>query len=152
LKGALEKLEKRSFSFPFEMFSEMESALELIFSPSAAAVILFMAALKCGISSCRKIKREAKTREETLNRLSELKSEQKWGEISFQDVDFEKGTGRITILDSFETVARKTSQPNCHFFRGFLAGFLSELFMRSIKVDEEKCAGKGDEYCEFVFG
>jgi predicted hydrocarbon binding protein len=152
MKGSLEKLAKRSFSFPFETFSEMESALELIFSPSAASVILFIAALKCGTSSCRKIKRKAKTKEEALNHLSKLKSEQNWGKLSFHDVDFEKGSGKIIVLDSFETVARKTSQPSCHFLRGFLAGFLSELFKKSIKVNEEKCAGKGDEHCEFTFG
>jgi len=26
-----------------------------------------------------------------------------WGKISFQDVDFNQGTGKIIVLDSFET-------------------------------------------------
>lgn len=151
-KGSLGKLPKRSFSFPFETFSEMESALELIFSPSAASVILFMTALKCGTKSYRKIITKANTNEKVLNHLSKLKSEQNWGKLSFHDIDFEKGSGKIIVVNSFETVARKTSQPSCHFLRGFLAGFLSELFKKSIKVNEEKCAGKGDEQCEFAFG
>ena len=146
---------KKSFSFRFETFSEMEPVLELIFSPSAASVILYMSAMKCGAHLCRRIKKGAKTKEEALNRLSELKNEENWGRLSFQDVDFENGSGRLMIINSFETVAHKnpkTNQPRCHFFRGFLAGFLSELFKKTIEVTEEKCAGKGDEYCEFIFG
>lgn len=56
------------------------------------------------------------------------------------------------VTDSFEALAHKTDQPCCHFFRGFLAGFLSELFGKTVTVTEEKCAGKGDEHCEFVCG
>jgi len=50
-------------------------------------------------------------------------------------------------------MARKTKreQPCCNFLRGFLSGFLSELFEKSITITEEKCAGKGDEHCEFIF-
>lgn len=86
------------------------------------------------------------------NYLSELKSEENWGKLSFFDVDFEKGSGKVVIIDSFGTVARKTSQPCYHFFRGCLACFLSELFVKTIQFNEEKCAGKGDEHCEFIFG
>jgi predicted hydrocarbon binding protein len=148
------RLVKKSFSFRFKTFSEMESALELIFSPSAASVILYMSAIKCGTHLCRRIKKETRTKEEALSRLSELKNEEKRGKPSFQDVNFENGSGRLVIIDSFETVAHKSpgiNQPCCHFFRGFLAGFLSELFRKTIEVIKEKCAGRGDEHCEFVF-
>jgi len=157
LKEASEELAKKVFSFGFETFGEMESTLELIFSPPGASVILHMAALKCGVHSYRRLKRKAGTKEEALNYLSELKNKENWGKLSFQDVDFVNGSGRIVIFDSFETVARKgrkarkSGDPCCHFFRGFLAGFLSEMFRKPITVNEEKCVGKGDKHCEFVF-
>ena len=149
------RLAKKSLSFEFETFSEMKSALELIFSPSAASVILYMSAIKCGTHLCRRVKKETKTKEEALSRLSELKNEENWGKLFFRDLDFENGSGRLIIVDSFETVAHKslrTKQPSCHFFRGFLAGFLSELFNKTIEVAEDKCARKGDGHCEFIFG
>ena len=149
---------KKSFSFQFETFNDMVSALELIFSPSAASVILFTAAVKCGAQLYSRMKKEFGTKEEALRRLSELKKEENWGNLTFRDVDFVKGSGKVIVADAFETMARKagkgreTGQPCCNFLRGFLSGFFSELFEKPITVTEEKCAGKGDEYCEFIFG
>jgi len=152
------ELQKESFSFQFATFNDMVSALELIFSPSAASVILFTAAVKCGAQSHNRVKKKFKTKEEALSLLSELKRKENWGNLTFRDVDFVNGSGRIIVVDAFETMARKAGksreigQPCCNFLRGFLSGFLSELFEKTITVTEEKCAGKGDEYCEFVFG
>jgi len=136
----------------FETFSDFKSALEEIFSSSAASVILCEAARKCGRHLCEKIMEKTKKKEEVLRLLSELKSEEKWGKISFQDVNYTSSSGRVLISSSFETVANDGSQPGCHFFRGFLSGFLSKLFeKKNITVVEEKCASKGDRYCEFKF-
>jgi predicted hydrocarbon binding protein len=135
----------------------MVSALELIFSPSAASMILFTAAVRCGAQWCNRMKKKFGTKEEAFHILSEVKKEENWGKLSFRDVDFVNGSGKIIVEDAFETVVRKAeksreaSQPCCNFLRGFLSGFLSELFEKSITVTEEKCAGKGDEQCEFVF-
>jgi predicted hydrocarbon binding protein len=132
----------------------MVSALELIFSPSAASVILFTAAMRCGVQSYNRMKKEFETKEEALHHLSELKRKEKWGKLTFHDVDFVNGSGKAIVVDSLETMARKTKreEPCCNFLRGFLSGFLSELFEKSVTVTEEKCAGTGDEHCEFVFG
>jgi len=148
---------KNSFSFQFVTFKDLVSALELIFSPSAASVILFTAAVKCGSQSYNRLKKEFGTKEEAFRRLSELKSKENWGKLTFQDVDFNTGSGKVVVADAFETMARKeekgqvTGQPCCNFLRGFLSGFLSEIFEKSITITEEKCAGKGDEHCEFIF-
>jgi predicted hydrocarbon binding protein len=103
------------------------------------------------------MKKKFGTKEEAFHILSEVKKEENWGKLSFRDVDFVNGSGKIIVEDAFETVvrkaekSRKASQPCCNFLRGFLSGFLSELFEKSITVTEENCAGKGDEQCEFVF-
>ena len=150
-------MSKDSFSFQFVTFDDLVSALELIFSPSAASVILFTAAVKCGAQSYSRMKNEFGTKEEALRRLSELKRKENWGKINFRDVDFANGSGRIIVADALETIARKVEegreagQPCCDFLRGFLTGFLSELFEKSMTVSEEKCAGNGDKHCEFIF-
>ena len=152
---SLEKSPKKSlkefFLMRFETFGQIENALELIFSPSAASVILYTAAIKCGVHSYKMISKVAKTKQDMLSHLSKLKREEKWGEIAFSGVDFKRGSGRIRIDDSFEAVARKSNPLGCYFFRGFLTGFLSELFKKSITVTEEKCMSKGSSSCEFTF-
>jgi predicted hydrocarbon binding protein len=138
--------------FSFETISEIESALEEILSPSAASMILCTIAKKSGVNSCRKIMKKARTKEKMLNYLSKLKNDDNWGRLSLQNIDFANGSGKIIIIKSFESIARKTIQPCCQLFRGFLEGSLSELFGKNITITEEKCAGKGDKHCKFVFG
>jgi len=142
---------KEFFLMQFETFGQIENALELIFSPSAASVILHTAAIKCGVHSYKKISKLAKRKQDILSQLSKLKQEEKWGKITFTGVDFKRGSGKILIDDSFEAVARKSNQLGCYFFRGFLTGFLSELFKKSVTVNEEKCVSKGNSNCEFSF-
>jgi len=150
MSRTVEKL-KEGFLVRFETFDEVRSTLEEIFSPKAMSVILYTVAIKCGKGSCSRVMKKAKTREEATNLLCELKNEENWGRLSFHNVDFENRSGRVIVIDSFEARTRKTDEPCCHIFRGFLEGFLSELFAKSIDITEEKCAGKGDEHCEFVF-
>jgi len=148
--GIIEKL-KEGFLVRFQTFDEIRSALEEIFSPKAMSVILYTVAIKCGKGSCNRVMKKVKTKEEAINHLCDLKREENWGKLSFQNVDLENGSGTVIVVDSFETTGRKTDEPCCHLLRGFLEGFLSELFKKSIMVSEEKCAGRGDEHCEFVF-
>ena len=136
---------------PFETVNEAVSAMEAFLSPSAASVITHELARRCGAASCRRTVAGAEMREDVLVRLCELKEEENWGRLSFHDVDFERGCGRVSIVNSFEAVARGDGPPRCHFFRGFLAGFLSELFGKPITVLEERCAAEGGERCEFRF-
>jgi len=142
---------KEGFLVGFETFDEIRLALEEIFSPKAMSVILYTVAIKCGKGSCNRLMKKAKTKEEAINYLCDLKRKENWGKLSFQNLDLENGTGTVIIINSLETIGRRTDEPCCHLFRGFLEGFLSELFKKSIMVSEEKCAGKGDEHCEFVF-
>jgi len=152
LQESLEKPEKTGFLMSFETFDVFKLALEEIFSPSAASVILESSANRCGRQSCRRINAKIKDKEIVLAYLSRLKESMNWGKILFQNVDFQNGTGNIKVSNSFECLISKCTKPSCHFLRGFLAGFLSELFGRDISADEVKCSGKGDNCCEFEFG
>jgi len=136
----------------FDTFGVFKSALEEIFSPSAASLILQSSADKCGRHVCRGITIKIKNKGNVLTYLSHVKESMNWGKISFQDVDFENGTGKIRVLNSFECMVLICKrQPSCDFLRGFLTGFLSELFDRDISVTVVKCVGKGDDSCEFEF-
>lgn len=151
LEEAPQKSLENFILMQFETFGQIENALELIFSPSAASVILHTAAMKCGVHSYKKMSKAAKTKEDVLNHLSKLKREEKWGEITFSNVDFKRGMGKIRIDNSFEGVARKNNPLGCYFLKGFLTGFLSELFKKSVTVTEEKCLSKGHSNCKFTF-
>jgi predicted hydrocarbon binding protein len=148
LKDVLE--EKKGFFLDFETFAEMKRALEKTFA-SGATVIMATMAKPCGRRICKQIKERTKTKKEALDQLSELVSEQNWGELSFFDVDFGKGSGKATVKNSFEARKTVSKTPCCHFFANFIAGFISELFAKNVIVKEEKCAGKGDAQCEFRF-
>ncbi len=145
------KLSEKGVFFSFETLGEIESALEEILSQSAASTILRTASTKAGATSCKEISNQIGTRENVLDTLIKLKESENWGILTFHKVDFEKGTGTITVVDSFESKARTTTNPCCHIFRGFLEGFLSEFFGKAVEVTEEKCAGKGDKKCRFTF-
>jgi len=151
LQGKLEKIGEDGFFMTFESFYALRTALEDMFSPSATIVILSSTGDKCGRQSCRDIRKKIKAKENVLAYLSHLKESMNWGKILFQDVDFQMGTGKITVRDSFEIPAHKYHQPQCHFLRGFFAGFLSELFDKEICVAEVKCAGMGGSHCQFEF-
>jgi predicted hydrocarbon binding protein len=80
-----------------------------------------------------------------------LVNEQNWGELSFFDVDFEKGSGKAIVKNSFEARKSISKTSCCRFFANFIAGFIAELFAKNVIVKEYKCAGNGDAQCEFRF-
>jgi predicted hydrocarbon binding protein len=143
---------KDKISLHIDTFYQMERSLEQVFSKATTSKILEMMATKCGAESYRRIVDKTAPKEEILRQFSRSMNDKNWGKLSFLNIDVETGVGKVRIIDSFESRTRKTTQPSCHFFRGFLAGFLSELFGKTVEVAEEKCAGKEDEHCEFVFG
>jgi len=147
----VEDVKKTCFMFRFETFGIFESCLEEMFSPSAASIMIQSASNKCGQHTCRQILREIKTKENVLTHLAHTKNEMNWGKIQFQGIDIQSGSGVILVYNSFEANARKGTKQSCHFLRGYLAGFLSELFQREIAVEEEQCAAMGHNYCKFSF-
>lgn len=149
MKGVLE--ENDGFFMDFESFNEMKRALHQTFA-SGAIVIIASMARACGRKICAKIKPASKSMEEALSNFSDLMNNRNWGEFSFLEVDFNNGTGRILVKNSFETRTEESAgEKCCHFLVNFTAGFLSELFARNITVTEKKCVGEGDECCEFEF-
>ena len=106
---------------------------------------------ECGRRSYHRFASPEKSGLDIIRELSRWKSEENWGELSFEKMRLEDATGRIKIKNSFESIGRKSKIPVCNFFRGFLIGFLSELFKRKIKMTEKRCEAQGEKYCVFEF-
>jgi predicted hydrocarbon binding protein len=148
LKDVLE--EKKGFFVDFETLALMKKALEETFA-SGADVIIATMAKPCGRKTCLEIMQKARSKEEALNQLCVLVNERNWADLSFFDVDFEKGLGKAIVKGSFEARKTMSKASRCTFLANFLAGFIAELFTKNVLVEEVKCAGKGDDHCEFRF-
>lgn len=74
-----------------------------------------------------------------------------WGILTLKAIDLDTKTAEIHIKDGFESAdSRNTSSaPQCHFIRGLLAGWFSQLFENKIDVIETQCEAKGDPNCVF---
>jgi predicted hydrocarbon binding protein len=74
-----------------------------------------------------------------------------WGILDLKAVNLDTKTAEIHIKDGFESAdSRSTSSASqCHFIRGLLTGWFSQLFERKIQVTETKCVAKGDSVCIF---
>lgn len=73
-----------------------------------------------------------------------------WGEFAIR-----RSIGKVYVLarNLFECFREEgeeaCSEPRSQIFRGFLAGFLSRVWGKEVRVVEVRCTAKGDEFCEF---
>lgn len=74
-----------------------------------------------------------------------------WGILNLEAANLDTKTAEIHIKDGFECAdSRNTSSaPQCHFIRGLLTGWFSQLFETKIEVTETQCIAKGDPVCIF---
>jgi len=56
---------------------------------------------------------------------------------------------RLVARELVECLGVRSEKPNSHLFRGLLAGFLSRLWRKEVKVEETRCIARGDSCCEF---
>ena len=144
-------LEKHhGFIFRFETWANVKDSLVEEYGPESDSV-LFKAALNAGRRSAHRRLDVTQDKKEALKLLTAFKVSQNWGKIIFSKIDFKKKTGTIHIIDSFEANKIRSLKPICHFFRGYLCGFLSELLEENIEITEDKCKAQGKEKCEFSF-
>lgn len=74
-----------------------------------------------------------------------------WGIFEFQEVNFERLSGTVIVRDSFEAASwGKKNYAVCDWTRGAIAGFMSVVFGKLVKVKEVKCLAIGADVCEFV--
>ena len=74
-----------------------------------------------------------------------------YGILDVNSVNLYAKTAEIHVRNGFESAgsANTSSEPQCHFIRGLLAGWFSQLFETKIEVIETRCEAKGDPNCVF---
>jgi predicted hydrocarbon binding protein len=77
--------------------------------------------------------------------------ERNWGQLSFLEIDLDKGSGRAIVRNCFEARKSVPNNVGCRFLANLIAGFIGELFNKNVIVKEKSCAAKGDDHCEFKF-
>jgi predicted hydrocarbon binding protein len=75
-----------------------------------------------------------------------------WGKVEVMSVDYEKKSARIRWTNGISVRSKKGKTVVCHFGRGILAGAFDAIFGKRCESLEISCEGKGDAYCEAVFG
>ncbi len=114
----------------------------------AAGGILYNSGIEIGKSYFKiYVKKEKNNKEEIIGRVFGLLKFCGYSNINFS----EKGT--IIVKNSPTAVAfnkkHKEKVKTCYYLAGIFAGLLSKIFEKEINVEEIKCQGKGDTYCEF---
>jgi predicted hydrocarbon binding protein len=139
------------FFMEFEMLDEMKSSLEQLFA-SGAFVIVAAMARACGRLFCCKMKSQNLSVEEVLENFCHVLGGWNWGDFSFSNLDAERGEGKLSVKNSFETRSGGAKGlVGCYFLSNFAVGFLSEVFGKNIAVKERKCASREGDLCEFEF-
>jgi predicted hydrocarbon binding protein len=96
---------------------------------------------------------DTKNREEIISAYAQQFARFGWLNLETVEVNDQKNEITITVKNSFETrkYGGQADRPVCHYIRGFLCGFAEVAFnMESLRCDEVKCQGIGDEICKFV--
>lgn len=74
-----------------------------------------------------------------------------YGILNVKAVDLDAKTAYIHIQGGFESADSRSASvtPQCHFIRGLLGGWFSQLFESRIEVIETQCVAKGNPACVF---
>jgi len=145
-------LNERSIVLKVETFSECLKRLYEKFG-SGACFILYEMGKAAGENRVKRMNEKY-----DLNKLTVLKvilaerAAKGWGISRIETFDEEKSEATITVQELFECLPfqGRSKEAKSQFFRGYLAGVLSQLFSKPILVIESECIAKGDESCKFT--
>ncbi|KXA99094.1 hypothetical protein AKJ47_02480 [candidate division MSBL1 archaeon SCGC-AAA261G05] len=133
-------------------FADLRKRLEDQYTRSVAATILFEVGQYCGERSASRLAEEEGVEgRELLSAIKNHKEGEGWAELDFETVDLDRGRGRIVAADCFEAKGyEESTEPICHFLRGYLSGALSHVTGSELVLEEEQCIAAGDRTCQFV--
>lgn len=145
-------LGERSLTFRIESMVRMFERLYEIFG-SSASFIIYQMGLSLGGEKVEKMRIKYKMSDEEI--LSIILNERiAKGWCIPELIDFNKIESRaiIRVYELFECLPLKGKEKEVksYFFKGYLEGVLSKIFGKEVKISEEKCIAKGDDYCEFT--
>jgi len=77
---------------------------------------------------------------------------QGWGRLSLENLNLEQGLIRVLLKNQpFEICKGPHENPVCFFTKGAIAGILSAIFDKDLRVKEVDCTGKDKGLCRFVY-
>jgi predicted hydrocarbon binding protein len=148
LRAVLEK--DGSIAMHFATFQGLKASLFKVFGSTATAII-YDAGTEPGRRSFLTLMRDCKTKKDVLELLIQYKANENWGDVEFHNINWQGHSGKVSVARCFESRGVQSGDSQCYFFKGYLAGFLSELFASEVTVVEVRCNAKGDALCEFAF-
>ena len=122
---------------------------------SGAATILFYQGFEYGANLAYWIKESMDNiinPKELLEVIVKIYRTNGWGDAEISKMDLNSKECIVKVYNCFETLssAVDTMNTTCDFNRGFWSGVFTKILQTRMKAEEIKCAGKGDEHCEFV--
>ncbi len=146
-------LGERSLTFRIESIGRMFKRLYEIFG-SGASFIIYQMGLALGGEKVERLRSKYNmSDEEILSIILNERIAKGWGIPEL--IDFSKIESRaiIRVYELFECLPfkGKEKEAKSYFFKGYLEGVLAKIFGKEVKISEEKCIAKGDDYCEFTY-
>jgi len=122
---------------------------------SGAAALLFYQGFEYGSNLAEWIKEAMNNKikpKDLLNVIIKIYRTNGWGNAEVTKFNLDEKKCVIKVYDCFESLSKPVDTMNttCDFNRGFWSGALTKVFKMKMKATESKCAGKGDDYCEFI--
>lgn len=136
---------------PAELFGSLFDEIEKTLSPSGFVAVFYNAGKKSGAFIAELFRNRYGLEGESLYlALVQATKTIGWGQVENLSSGTTRPSERIKMRRCFEAILRGSRKEHvCHWTRGFLAGFLSEVVGKPLEVAELKCAAVGDELCEF---
>ena len=141
----------RAIIMPIGMFWALWDGFERILQHSGLAAVLYSAGKEVGEHAATRLKEMFNAEgEDLVQALAQVVQASGWGTTEVRLINFKHPSATILVMDCFEAAAwRKKPYTVCHWTRGYLAGYMSAVFGKSVEAVEIKCMAKGDEHCEF---
>lgn len=134
----------------FATFQGLKASLFKVFGPTATSII-YDAGIEPGRRSFLTLMKDCKTKKDVLELLIQYKANENWGDVRFHNMDWQGHSGKVSVARCFESRGVQSGDSQCYFLKGYLTGFLSELFLTEVTMVEVRCNAKGDALCEFTF-
>jgi predicted hydrocarbon binding protein len=154
-EGTLTAYGERFLFIPIKLIHSIEDRLAKSFGPVTATSFEYEIGREGGaqyIHLAQKTGLDTRT-QAGIQRIADiLGTTSGWGRVEIVDFDAGKRLVRIRWKNGVSVRNRKGKTAVCHFGRGILTGALSEVFGARCESIEIACQGKGDTYCEAVFG
>jgi len=136
---------------PIELFGSLFEEIEKILTPSGFVAVFYNAGKKSGAFIATLLSKRYQLKGDTLSSaLVQATKALGWGQVEAFTIDKDRLVGKVKVRSCFEALLKfDRNDKVCHWTRGIVAGFLSEVIGKQVEAVELKCAAAGDEICEF---